>query len=94
MDAIAQDLELVQERARLLQEELAGHQRQATSRNLYFLSVLSAIFLPLTLITGLFGMNVPALPWIENPHAFWWVALAMGLTLVIVLAVLRWRRLL
>ncbi|HYN39630.1 MAG TPA: CorA family divalent cation transporter [Rhodospirillales bacterium] len=93
LDAIAQDLELVQERARLLQEELADRQREATRSNLYFLSVLSAIFLPLTLVTGVFGMNVPQLPWEENPHGFWWVMLAMAITLAIVLAVLRWRRL-
>lgn len=93
LEAIAQDIELVQERARLLHEELAGRLGEATNRNLYFLSVLSAIFLPLTLITGLFGMNVPALPWIGNAYGFWWVIAAMGITLAIVLGVLRWRRL-
>ena len=94
IDAIAQDLELTQERARLLQDELQGRLGEATRRNLYFLSVLSAIFLPLTLITGVFGMNVPALPWLEHPDGFWWVMGAMGITLVIVLLILRWRRML
>jgi zinc transporter len=94
IDAIAQDLELVQERARLLQDELQGHLGEATRRNLYFLSVLSAIFLPLTLITGVFGMNVPALPWLEDPQGFWWVMLTMGITFAIVLLVLRWRKML
>jgi Mg2+ and Co2+ transporters len=94
IDAIAQDLELTQERARLLQDELQGRLGEATRRNLYFLSVLSAIFLPLTLITGVFGMNVPALPWLEHPDGFWWVMGTMGITLVIVLLILRWRRML
>lgn len=94
IEAIAQDLELAQERARLLQDELQGRLGESTNRNLYFLSVLSAIFLPLTLITGIFGMNVPALPWIGNAEGFWWVMLSMGATFAFALLVLRWRRLL
>ncbi|HEY8946418.1 MAG TPA: CorA family divalent cation transporter, partial [Polyangiaceae bacterium] len=37
---IAQDLDLVQERARLLQEEIAGRVGEATNRNLYLLSIM------------------------------------------------------
>lgn len=46
-----------QERARLLQE-FATRTFEATNLNLYIVSLLTAIFLPLTLITGIFGMNV------------------------------------
>ena len=35
------------------------------------LTVLTAIFLPLNLITGFFGMNFEALPLIHNPVGFW-----------------------
>ena len=47
------------------------------------LTVLTAIFLPLNLITGFFGMNFEFLPLIHNPRAFWWtfgamVAIAIG----------------
>lgn len=35
------------------------------------LTVLTAIFLPLNLITGFFGMNFEALPLIHNPLGFW-----------------------
>ena len=37
------------------------------NRNMYFLTVISAIFLPLTLVTGFFGMNTGGLPYTDDP---------------------------
>jgi zinc transporter len=92
-DALAQDLELTQERARLLAEELAGAVGRATNDNLYLLSILTAIFLPITLITGIFGMNVGGLPWLKSEAGFWAVLLVMLFTVVFTLLILHWRRL-
>ena len=50
------------ERAKLLQEELAARLAENTGRNLYVLSILTAVLLPMTLVTGIFGMNVADLP--------------------------------
>lgn len=77
LDSVGQDLELVTERARLLQEELAGRQGEATNRNLYLLSILTTTMLPITLITGIFGMNVGGLPFALSDHGFWSVVLLM-----------------
>ena len=66
LDRIALDLESVQERARLLQEEITGRTAEATNHNLYIVSLLTAIFLPITLITGIFGMNVGGVPWVDR----------------------------
>lgn len=44
------------------------------------LTVLTAIFLPLNLITGFFGMNFEALPLIHSPIGFW---IAFGTMLLI-----------
>lgn len=38
------------------------------NKNLYFLTVISAIFLPLNLIVGFFGMNTDGLPFRGNTH--------------------------
>ena len=50
------------------------------------LTALTAIFLPLNLIAGIFGMNFEFIPWLHQASAFWWtlgsmatIALAMGL---------------
>ena len=55
------------------------------------LTVLTAIFLPLNLITGFFGMNFDALPLIHQQRGVFW---AMGLMFVIasVLVLVFWRK--
>jgi zinc transporter len=94
LDIVIRDVESLQERTRLLQEEIAGQQQQATNRNLYFLSIVTTIFLPITVISGIFGMNVGGLPWTQDALGFQRVMLSVGGTLLLVLWVLRQRRLL
>jgi zinc transporter len=91
--ATGSDLEQLQERAVLLQTELSGRLAEMTNHNLYILSILTAIFLPLTLISGIFGMNVGGLPWVGTPWGFIWVMVLSAGTLIITLALLYWRRL-
>ena len=82
------------ERAKLLQEELASRLAESTGRNLYVLSVLTAVLLPMTLVTGIFGMNVAGLPGTSDPAAFWDVMLVVVASGVITLLGLIWRKLL
>lgn len=89
LDAVTQDLELVQERARLLQEEIAGGMNEATNRNLFVLSIATTTLLPITLITGIFGMNVQGLPFATHPHGFYLVMLGIGATVLLALWLLR-----
>ncbi len=92
LDHLALDLESIHERARLLQEEVMRRTSEATNRNIYIVSVLTAIFLPITLITGIFGMNVGGLPWVEADSGFLWVIGIMGLTVITSLVLLSWHR--
>lgn len=92
LDAVAQNLELVQERARLLQEEMAGQLQETVNRNLYVLSIVTTIFLPVTLITGIFGMNVGGMPWTQEQLGFSWVIFTMFITLTGTFLVLRGQR--
>ncbi len=55
------------------------------------LTALTAVFLPLNLITGFFGMNFEFLPLIHHPTAFWWTFAFMILLVVVVVAVF-WRK--
>jgi len=55
------------------------------------LTVLTAIFLPLNLIAGIFGMNFDAIPLIHNATGFWWTMAAMAATAV-ALTVYFWRK--
>jgi zinc transporter len=81
----------IYERAKLLQEELASRLAENTGRNLYVLSILTAVLLPMTLITGVYGMNVAHLP---GAGSFWLVLLLILASGGATLAVLFWRRLL
>ncbi len=85
LGALGHDLDLVQERARLLQEQASNRLMEATNRNLYILSVVTTIFLPITLITGVFGMNLGGLPGQEAPYGFW---AGIGFMVVVVIATL------
>lgn len=51
-----------------------GHRTNGIMRTL---TVLTAIFLPLNLITGVFGMNFDSMPLIHNGGGFWDAALLM-----------------
>ena len=55
------------------------------------LTALTAIFLPLNLITGFFGMNFEALPFIHSPRGVW-VAMALMLLIGLGLGGFFWRK--
>jgi len=47
-----------------------NHQQERINRRLAVLTVLSAIFLPLTLMTGIWGMNFAYMPELQAPDAY------------------------
>jgi Mg2+ and Co2+ transporter CorA len=55
------------------------------------LTALTAIFLPLNLITGFFGMNFEFMPMIHSFTGFWWTLGCMVLLIVVAVLVL-WRK--
>jgi len=55
------------------------------------LTALTAVFLPLNLITGFFGMNFEFLPAIHSPAGFWWTFGMMVLLVAVVVSVF-WRK--
>ena len=65
-----EDIDAVRERATVTHEELLSRASEQLNQRLYVLSILSAIFLPLTFFTGLLGINVGGIPGAENPQAF------------------------
>jgi len=65
-----------------------GHRTNAIMRTL---TVLTAVFLPLNLITGIFGMNFDRLPLIHRETGFW-IALALMAGIGITLSAVFWRK--
>ncbi|MBB4227872.1 transporter [Rhizobium mongolense] len=67
LESVDHDIYALQERARLLHEEIDSKQSSETNRHLYILSIMTAFLLPPTLVTGFFGMNTANLPFAEGP---------------------------
>ena len=55
------------------------------------LTALTAIFLPLNLIAGIFGMNFEFVPLLHTQRGFWWALAAMAL-ITVLLGALFWRK--
>ncbi len=66
-----EDLDAIRERAQIVKDELANMLSDRLNKNLYILSIVSAIFLPLGFFTGLMGINIGGMPGVENDNAFW-----------------------
>ena len=64
-------------------------QTNKTNEIMRMLTIISTIVLPLTFISGLYGMNV-RLPWAESPYAFLYVmALCLLISAVLIIFFLR-----
>ena len=66
-------------------------QGQRTNETMRVLTALTAVFLPLNLITGFFGMNFEFLPLIHSDKAMW-VMLGLMVCVAVVLLVIFWRK--
>jgi zinc transporter len=62
LETVDHDVYALQDRARLLHEEIDSKLSSETNRHLYILSIMTAFLLPPTLVTGFFGMNTANLP--------------------------------
>ena len=89
LQRLLEDLDAAREHATLLQEEVFSVQNEAINDRMYLLAIISALFLPLGFLTGLFGINVGGLPGVEDPNAFWWFCSGVA---VIALGVGVWMR--
>jgi zinc transporter len=65
------DMATLQERIKLLQEEIAGRVAEANNRSLFVLTIVTVLALPINIIAGLLGMNVGGIPLADHPHGFW-----------------------
>lgn len=89
VDMMLTDVHIVQQRARLLQDEIAARLTAQTNEQLYVLSILTATLMPATLITGLFGVNTKGLPFLENEWGFVYVVIISVLAAASVYLLLR-----
>lgn len=87
-----EELDAIRDRLALVRDEIANAQAERLNRNLYMLSVVSVVFLPLGFLTGLMGINLAGMPGAQSPGAFWVFAGFLVGVVVLLVAVLRWLR--
>ena len=77
---MVEELESVRERAALTHEALTDLRAEHMNKQALILAIVALVFLPLTFITGLLGMNVEGIPFAREPWAFWGVVAFCVLT--------------
>ncbi|MFN9690886.1 MAG: CorA family divalent cation transporter [Vampirovibrionales bacterium] len=70
-----EDLEMMQERSQIVQDELRHRLNDRINKSNLWLSVVATVSIPLMFITGLWGMNFTHIPFSDDPNGFWWAAL-------------------
>ena len=88
---MTEELEAVRERAALLHEQITDLRGEQMENRSLVISIVAFIFLPLTFVTGLLGMNVEGIPYAKEPWAFWGVVGVCILIGAVVLAWFMWR---
>jgi zinc transporter len=92
MTRFIEDLDEARDRASVTHEELLNRLAELTNRRMYLLTMVAVIFLPLSFVTGLLGINVGGIPGANNSRAF---LVVVGLLVVISAAqwiFFRWRK--
>jgi zinc transporter len=82
---MAEELESVRERAAVVHEELTDLRAEQMDGRALVISIIAAVFLPLTFITGVFGMNFDHMPLIHDARSldwFWWTMAGCALIVV------------
>jgi zinc transporter len=68
---VLSDMASLQERIKLLQEEIAAGVNEENNRSLFVLTIVTVLALPINIIAGLLGMNVGGVPLSQHPQGFW-----------------------
>ncbi len=84
-----EDLDLVRERVIVNQEELSSRVSEQINNKMLLLSIVAAIFLPLSFVTGLLGMNLGGIPGATSTHSF--MLVSISLTVIGVSAIIFFR---
>ncbi len=75
---VLHDVGALQERIKLMQDESATRVAEESNRNLFTLTMVTVLALPINPVAGLMGMNVGGIPWSEDGSGFWIMLAVIG----------------
>lgn len=89
----AEELDSVRDRSAVIYDQMVERRAEQMNRSMLILAVVTVVFAPLTLMTGLMGMNVGGIPGSDDPAGFWTVTVLATLAGIAMAGILfRWAR--
>ena len=82
----------IRERAQVIHEELNNHLTERLSASTNKLSAIASIFLPMSFVTGLFGVNLAGIPSAASDKSFPIFASIICAILIIQFVILKWKK--
>ena len=90
---LGDELQALSERAVLVHEQILDTRAEQMNKTMLLLTAVTVILMPLTVISGVLGMNVSGIPYADSPYAFWFVAGALtliGIALFFLMRRVKW----
>lgn len=86
---LGDELQSLSERAVLVHEQILDTRAEQMNQTMLVLAAVTAVFMPLTVISGILGMNVSGIPFHDSPWAFWVVT---GGLVAVAVAIVFWMK--
>jgi zinc transporter len=80
---LLEDLNAERERSTVIYEELCSQAQEIINQKMYLLTIIAVIFMPLSFLTGLLGINIEGIPGAKFRYGFLIVCLLLALVFII-----------
>ena len=87
---LVEDLETLRSRAQIVEDGIGIRVAERMNRNMYWLSIVATVFMPISFVTGLLGVNLGGIPGSENGDGF--IALCVILAVLVSIEIWLMRR--
>lgn len=90
---LGDEMQTLSERAVLVHEQLIDSRAEQMNQTMLVLAAATVVLMPLTVISGILGMNVAGIPFADSPYAFWFVCgglVAMGIAIYVFMKKRKW----
>lgn len=87
---LVEELDSLRERIQITNDSLMALETERMNRTMYWLTVIAGLFLPISFVTGLLGVNVGGIPAAESPWGF--TAVSAMLAAIVVLEIWLFRK--
>lgn len=75
---LVEEFDSLRERIQIVNENLMAIESEQMNRTMYWLTVIAGLFLPISFVTGLLGINVGGLPATDSPYGFLGVSVILA----------------